>query len=733
MIYLKQTKVTEWIISGNPEQYNVVDAFHNLHRVDWAQKANMTAGDIVYIYVSGNVKAIKFKCRVNKADLDESDIDDREYDLSGQFDGTAGRYMELELLEEYVGDEYSREELMKHGFRSPQGPIRMPESVKQYLESISVFEHRYPVNTAVWIATALLSAESFDSNPVCSKKDMYFKQTAIIQRAQKLAESSVANARCSQWCCADNDNSSNNYLRGDSEENSSLRRLSLLDEFPEKTHPEGLNMADELTMNGNKITMEELFYFVREQYPTIIGNDSKIDYIGVLDYLRDNTDVPYSKPDAPGLAAEEVSRLLEVKKKGQNAIAELKKMAEAFAVRFKLEKCMSMSWLDGSNTKTRRYLWAPLKYGKYADNPVSVSVFVEKRNSDTCYRVSLEIKNDGDDKDIMKQYHSHLDIPLNVAAGLVYVSVSGSNEWGTPDILNKTQDEIKQEVESGKLKKVQICKYIDRKPDETNAYYHTEITKAIAAILPYYDHVAYEEFHPNRAENRLVKATLAKLQKLMTSAENSKEIRQLLTAFEMVDASVNYAKDFSQVVINRNTKDYEMLMQWSKVFLMNKSFTTFSGSTASRALLFPMESVYESYVAQQIKKVMSPEGWDVSSQDKGHYLFTEPRRQFAIRPDIVMKRGERSVILDTKWKSLVDNERVNYGISQVDMYQMYAYSKKYNTHEIWLLYPVNDEMRNHKPIRFESGDGTTVNLHFVDVDKIEESLQELRSLLEACE
>lgn len=503
MIYLKQTKVTEWIISGNPEQYNVVDAFHNLHRVDWAQKANMTAGDIVYIYVSGNVKAIKFKCRVNKADLDESDIDDREYDLSGQFDGTAGRYMELELLEEYVGDEYSREELMKHGFRSPQGPIRMPESVKQYLESISVFEHRYPVNTAVWIATALLSAESFDSNPVCSKKDMYFKQTAIIQRAQKLAESSVANARCSQWCCADNDNSSNNYLRGDSEENSSLRRLSLLDEFPEKTHPEGLNMADELTMNGNKITMEELFYFVREQYPTIIGNDSKIDYIGVLDYLRDNTDVPYSKPDAPGLAAEEVSRLLEVKKKGQNAIAELKKMAEAFAVRFKLEKCMSMSWLDGSNTKTRRYLWAPLKYGKYADNPVSVSVFVEKRNSDTCYRVSLEIKNDGDDKDIMKQYHSHLDIPLNVAAGLVYVSVSGSNEWGTPDILNKTQDEIKQEVESGKLKKVQICKYIDRKPDETNAYYHTEITKAIAAILPYYDHVLgieKIEYYPSLAE-----------------------------------------------------------------------------------------------------------------------------------------------------------------------------------------------------------------------------------------
>lgn len=91
-----------------------------------------------------------------------------------------------------------------------------------------------------------------------------------------------------------------------------------------------------------------------------------------------------------------------------------------------------------------------------------------------------------------------------------------------------------------------------------------------------------------------------------------------------------------------------MLMQWSKVFLMDKSFTTFSGSTVTRSLLFPMKSVYESYVAQKVKKVMIPDGWNVSIQDKGQYLFTEPRRQFALRPDIVMKRGARTVILDTK-------------------------------------------------------------------------------------
>ena len=240
-------------------------------------------------------------------------------------------------------------------------------------------------------------------------------------------------------------------------------------------------------------------------------------------------------------------------------------------------------------------------------------------------------------------------------------------------------------------------------------------------------YVGYEEFLSNSPENRLVKSTLEKLQKITSSAENSKEIRQLLTAFELVESSTNYQKDFSKVVIDRNTKDYEMLMQWSKVFLMNKSFTTFSGSTTSRALLFPMESVYESYVAQQMKKLFRPDGWDISTQDKGHYLFMNPRKKFALRPDIVLTKDDHTVIMDTKWKNLINNEKKNYGISQSDMYQMYAYSKKYKTSEIWLLYPINDEMRNSKPIKFDSEDGTTVNLFFVDVANIEDSLLVLKN------
>lgn len=241
-------------------------------------------------------------------------------------------------------------------------------------------------------------------------------------------------------------------------------------------------------------------------------------------------------------------------------------------------------------------------------------------------------------------------------------------------------------------------------------------------------YVGFDEYQVNRPENKLIKSTLLKLQKITSSAENSKEIRQLLTSFELVEPSKNYDKDFLQVVIDRNTKDYEMLIKWSKVFLKNKSFTTFSGTESARALLFPMEKVFEAYVAKNMKKIFSRKGWEVSSQDKGHYLFNtlngEAHKRFALRPDLVVTREDNSVvILDTKWKKLVNDKSINYGISQADMYQMYAYAKKYGTSEIWLLYPINDEMRDCGQIKFDSGDGATVSLFFVDVADIESSME----------
>ena len=228
----------------------------------------------------------------------------------------------------------------------------------------------------------------------------------------------------------------------------------------------------------------------------------------------------------------------------------------------------------------------------------------------------------------------------------------------------------------------------------------------------------------------MIKAALLKLLRVTMNSKNIKDIKQLLGSFEMVEPSVNYTKDFSRVKIDRTTKEYTILIQWTKVFLMNKSFTTFSGESISKSLLFPMEKVFESYITFYIKKIFGNDGWDVSSQDKSYYLFNEPRRRFALRPDIVCKKDNRVIIMDTKWKNLLNDEGKNYGILQSDMYQMYAYSKKYQTSEIWLLYPLNDEISSYNEIKFDSGDETIVRVHFVDVANIEESLKDLNRKLD---
>lgn len=240
-------------------------------------------------------------------------------------------------------------------------------------------------------------------------------------------------------------------------------------------------------------------------------------------------------------------------------------------------------------------------------------------------------------------------------------------------------------------------------------------------------YMRYDEFSINRPENKLIKSTLLKLLKESNNFNNKKKIQQLLLSFENVEVSQNYDNDFSKVIIDKNTKDYAMLMKWCKVFLQNKSFTTFSGEEFSKSLLFPMEKVFESYIAKKVKEKVSTDNWRVSVQDKGYYLFDSPKR-FSLKPDIVItKYDKEKIILDTKWKYLYNNESRTYGISQGDMYQMYAYAKKYNASQIYLIYPVNEEMQQVKDIEYCSDDNVSVRIFFVDLYIIEESIQKLRN------
>jgi 5-methylcytosine-specific restriction endonuclease McrBC regulatory subunit McrC len=63
--------------------------------------------------------------------------------------------------------------------------------------------------------------------------------------------------------------------------------------------------------------------------------------------------------------------------------------------------------------------------------------------------------------------------------------------------------------------------------------------------------------------------------------------------------------------------------------------------------------------------------------------------KFQLKPDILIKKpGERTVVIDTKWKVLKTNsENYRNNISQADLYQLFAYAHRYDSEDNVLLYP----------------------------------------------
>ena len=245
--------------------------------------------------------------------------------------------------------------------------------------------------------------------------------------------------------------------------------------------------------------------------------------------------------------------------------------------------------------------------------------------------------------------------------------------------------------------------------------------------------VEYDVFSVNRPENRLLKSTLLYLYKHSKSSRNRTDIKSLLNSFAEVAPSVDYKNDFAKYVPDRNMKDYSTALMWSRVFLMGKSFTSFAGSEVALALLFPMELLFESYVATLLKKQLVPHGYSVSAQDKTYHLFDDPKR-FAMRPDIVIRRKADGAIfvMDTKWKLLADS-KANYGIAQADMYQMYAYQKKYDAVNVTLLYPLTDQVASEEKIEYQSADDVIVQIGLIDMFDAQTYIRKLSDQLETKE
>ena len=257
---------------------------------------------------------------------------------------------------------------------------------------------------------------------------------------------------------------------------------------------------------------------------------------------------------------------------------------------------------------------------------------------------------------------------------------------------------------------------------------HQENEKFLKGKLLFHNHIKenlthkerfYVEYHLynlDRSENRLIKATLAYLFKVSNSTKNKKDLQTLLLSYDEVGISKNIDVDFDLCSNGRDMRAYEQVLQWCKIFLKGNSFSNAKGSNLATALLFPMEQLFESYVAEKLRKALDLKRHNLKVQDGKHHLF---EKKFALHPDIVVENKELEVcvVMDTKWK-LLNCYSNNYGISQSDMYQMYAYGKKYKSEKVVLLYPLNEAVANiDKRINFLPSleDKVSVSVRFLDL------------------
>ncbi len=147
---------------------------------------------------------------------------------------------------------------------------------------------------------------------------------------------------------------------------------------------------------------------------------------------------------------------------------------------------------------------------------------------------------------------------------------------------------------------------------------------------------------------------------------------------------------------DRGLVDYRGLKPRCELILNEQSPLFLSGSFSGLSFLFPMEQLFERYVAAVLRRKL-PASLHLVEQPSRHSLVThEDSSWFRLKPDLLFERPDRScaAVLDTKWKRInenLDNSQDKYGLNQSDFYQMAAYGQKYlnGIGEMFLIYPAS--------------------------------------------
>jgi len=190
----------------------------------------------------------------------------------------------------------------------------------------------------------------------------------------------------------------------------------------------------------------------------------------------------------------------------------------------------------------------------------------------------------------------------------------------------------------------------------------------------YTHHQVYDKEH---LINQLIYKTLALLPLLTTNPLLTDKVSRLQLAFpELPDVAVT-AATFGNLKLDRKSLHYRAALQIAELLLLNFRPDIQRGANHVLAILFDMNKLFEEYVLRRLQKATVNTGWSVSGQARTTFW-----QHKTLRPDIVVRLGTSSVVLDTKWKVLKAAQP-----SDEDLKQMFSYNHYFDaTHSI-LLYP----------------------------------------------
>lgn len=228
-------------------------------------------------------------------------------------------------------------------------------------------------------------------------------------------------------------------------------------------------------------------------------------------------------------------------------------------------------------------------------------------------------------------------------------------------------------------------------------------------------HISYDEFSPDRAENRLIRSALNQVMKWSKNSDNLRLGSELQFALDDIPCSKNYAFDFRQWSKERSLVHYRTVKPWCELILSYCSPVSLSGLHNGISMLFPMENLFERYVAIRLGKSLQP-SLKLKTQANSCALVTHKPRSgksqewFRLKPDIVVSdktSHEPLYVADTKWKRIDEKQataKQKYGISQSDMYQMFVYGQNYlgGSGVVYLIYPASEHFNESlPPFRFD--------------------------------